>query len=254
MTSGIATVDWGDGTVNTSNTHTYTVSGIKTVTISGTIGDLRFNNGGDKLKILDVSNWGTFDVSGSNVFYGCANLTISASDAPIISGTDLARTLSTCTSLSTENLNNWDVSSVTNMGSFFNGSSFNGYIGDWDVSNVIDMGSLFRSSPFNQDISNWDTSSVTKVRAMFFLAGNFDQDISGFQISQVTDFNSFMIGAGLSTANYDALLIAWDAQGAMSFSGTVNFGSSTYTLGSAAETARTSLISKWGGISDGGGV
>jgi hypothetical protein len=57
-----------------------------------------------------------------------------------------------------------------------------------------------------------------------------------------------------STANYDALLIAWDAQGAMSYSGTVNFGGSTYTLGGAAEAARTSLISKWGGIIDGGGV
>jgi hypothetical protein len=49
-------------------------------------------------------------------------------------------------------------------------------------------------------------------------------------------------------------LIAWDAQGAMSYSGTVNFGTSKYTSGGAAEAARTSLISKWGGITDGGGV
>jgi hypothetical protein len=47
-------------------------------------------------------------------------------------------------------------------------------------------------------------------------------------------------------------LIAWDAQGAMSYSGTVNFGGSQYTAGGAAEAARTSLISKWGGITDGG--
>ena len=50
------------------------------------------------------------------------------------------------------------------------------------------------------------------------------------------------------------LLIAWDAQGAMSYSGTVNFGNSQYTLGGAAEAARTSLIAKWGGIIDGGAV
>jgi len=61
-----------------------------------------------------------------------------------------------------------------------------------------------------------------------------------------------MSGGTLSTANYDALLIAWDAQGAMSFSGTANFGGSRYTSGGAAEAARTSLISKWGGIIDGG--
>jgi hypothetical protein len=63
-----------------------------------------------------------------------------------------------------------------------------------------------------------------------------------------------MSGVTLSTVNYDALLIAWDAQGAMSYSGTVNFGSSKYTAGGAAEAARTSLISKWGGIIDGGAV
>jgi hypothetical protein len=38
----------------------------------------------------------------------------------------------------------------------------------------------------------------------------------------------------------------------MSYSGTVNFGGSQYTSGGAAEAARTSLISKWGGIIDGG--
>ena len=60
------------------------------------------------------------------------------------------------------------------------------------------------------------------------------------------------LATGLSTANYDALLIAWDAKGAMSYSGTVNFGGSKYTSGGAADAARTSLISKWGGITDGG--
>ena len=61
-----------------------------------------------------------------------------------------------------------------------------------------------------------------------------------------------MTDVTLSTPNYDALLIGWDAQGAMSFSGIVRFGSSQYTPGGAAEAARTSLIAKWGGINDGG--
>jgi len=86
---------------------------------------------------------------------------------------------------------------------------------------------------------------------------SFDQDISDWSVTQITGFGNFMAGGGigsptLSTANYDALLIAWDAQGAMSYSGTVNFGGSKYTSGGAAEAARTSLISKWGGIADGG--
>ena len=81
----------------------------------------------------------------------------------------------------------------------------------------------------------------------------FNQDISSWDVNQVTSLTSFMQNAtGLSTANYDALLIAWDAQGAMSFSGTANFGGSKYTGGGAAATARASLVTKWGGITDGG--
>ena len=76
--------------------------------------------------------------------------------------------------------------------------------------------------------------------------------MANWDINQVTDFTNFLLSAGISTANYDATLIAWDAQGTMAFSGTVNFGSSQYTSGGAAESARTSLISKWGGITDGG--
>ena len=87
----------------------------------------------------------------------------------------------------------------------------------------------------------------------FYKANSFDQDISSWDINQVSNFNDFLRDStGLSTANYDALLIAWDAQGAMSFSGTVNFGGSKYTAGGAAATARASLVTKWGAILDGG--
>jgi hypothetical protein len=92
------------------------------------------------------------------------------------------------------------------------------------------------------------------MQGVFRNATLFNQNIGSWDINQVTNFSNFMLSAGISTANYDALLIAWDAQGAMSYSGTVNFGSSQYTTGGTAEAARTSLISKWGGITDGGGV
>jgi surface protein len=106
---------------------------------------------------------------------------------------------------------------------------------------------------FNGDVSGWDTSALLTATNMFFNCDAFNQDLSSWDINQVSALSGFMQNAsGLSTANYDALLIAWDAQGAMSYSGTVNFGGSQYTSGGAAEAARTSLISKWGGITDGG--
>jgi hypothetical protein len=105
---------------------------------------------------------------------------------------------------------------------------------------------------FDQNIGNWNVSNVTNMNSMFSNASSFNQDIGSWDINQVTNFTNFMVGVTLSTVNYDALLIDWDAQGAMSYSGTVNFGGSQYTSGGAADAARTSLIAKWGGITDGG--
>ena len=65
---------------------------------------------------------------------------------------------------------------------------------------------------------------------------------------------------GLSTANYDALLVGWDNSGTfpnVPANSTLNFGSSQYSLtspGNVVVNARNSLIAKWGGITDGGGV
>jgi surface protein len=254
------TIDWGDGNTSilsyANRTHVYATTGVKTITITGVIGGWQFNNSGDRRKIIDVSNWGTLDITTKSAFYGCSNLVISALDAPTLSTISLNQTFRSCTSLTTPDFNSWDFSSVTDMSNMFqSANSFNGDISGWDVSNVTDMAYMFRSADsFNQDISGWNVSSVTNMSLMFNNATSFNQDISSWDINQVTNFSNFMLGYTLSTANYDALLIAWDAQGAMSYSGTVNFGGSQYTLGGAAEAARTSLISKWGGITDGGGI
>jgi surface protein len=255
MTAG-NTVHWGDGSSDTTNTHTYASGGVYTVTIEGAVTTFRFNNGGDRRKIVDISNWGGFDVSNNAVFYGCSNLDITATDYPIISTASLDQTFRGCSSLTSPNFNAWDVSSVTNMSNmFYKATFFNQNISSWDVSSVTNMTFMFYVTSFNQNIGGWDVSSVTDMSNMLRDADDFNQDISLWDINQVSNFLSFMQNAtGLSTANYDALLIAWDAQGAMSYSGTVNFGGSQYTSGGAAETARTSLISKWGGIIDGGGV
>jgi len=123
----------------------------------------------------------------------------------------------------------------------------------WDTSNVAGFNRTFSGcTKMNGDISGFDTSNATDFRYMLNQCDAFRGAMDGWDINQ-GNLQAFMNGAtGITTANYDALLIAWDAQGAMSYSGTVNFGGSKYTSGGAAETARTSLISKWGGITDGG--
>ena len=64
-------------------------------------------------------------------------------------------------------LNDIDVSEVTDMNNLFSWSKFNSDISNWNVSKVIDMSKMFYDSDFNQDISNWNVSKVKDMRQMF---------------------------------------------------------------------------------------
>jgi MBG domain (YGX type)/BspA type Leucine rich repeat region (6 copies) len=85
------TVNWGDGqsdviTTSTSPTHTYATVGTKTIQISenvvGGFPQIYFYNGVDGLKLMQISKWGGGKwTSMQNAFYGCSNLTITATDA-----------------------------------------------------------------------------------------------------------------------------------------------------------------------------
>ena len=146
---------------------------------------------------------------------------------------------------------NWNTSTITKMsGVFQNANQFNQNVGSWDVSKVTDTAGMFNgASAFNNggsdSITNWDTSSFVIANDMFRKATSFNQPIGSWNMKKVqflvrflsdaTSFNQslaawrldslvILLGKPLSGAaaaldhtaisrqNYDAMLIAWNAQ------------------------------------------
>ena len=279
------TVEWGDGNSDSISdhtasevTHTYASAGEYTIKINGTLRGFKFDNGGDKLKIKDVSNWGVIQFDVDSIFRGCRNLTCSATDVVTAIAGNISKVFFDCRNFNgaignwdvsnvtnvesmlqncqnfNQDLSQWDVSNITRFSKLFRSMSFNQDISGWDVSSALDMPLMFNNNPqFNQDISGWDVSGVINMQSMFSGATAFDQNIGSWDIANVTNFNNFMLGITLSTANYDALLIGWEAQNVQDDI-TINFGNSQYSSGAAA-TARQALIDdhNWN-ITDGGQI
>lgn len=178
-------VNWGDGNSNTitvwnqaETTHTYAAAGNYTLTITGTCYGWRFNNTGDRLKILTISRWGglrlnhTTPASG-NFFNGCANLNLSGlTDVlDMTNVTSMINAFSGCTTLTTVGrMNEWNMINVTTMQSMFDGcTNFNQDISLWNVTNNAQFGAMFRNCPmFNQNLGAWNVTKSTALSQMFF--------------------------------------------------------------------------------------
>jgi len=150
-------------------------------------------------------------------------------------------------------LNNWDVSKVGSFYYTFNEcKEFNQNLNDWDTSSAYNMvGTFYRCDKFNQPLGNWDVSGVSNMSHVFGYCLLFDQDLGSWDIANVTDMTNMFLSGGLSTNNYDSLLVNWESQ---SVQPNVNFhaGSSKYSAGAPA-TARSNLVVSDGWtITDGG--
>ena len=193
-------IEWEEGVTDEDvssglQSHEYAEAGEHTIKVNGQASRIRFH-GGTPGKLKDITSKMSDGVTG------------------IKSALEMFRSATQITEFSQSD---WfdDVSgSVTDMGWMFRGASdFNQDISGWDVSSVTSMlGMFWFASQFNQDIGNWNVSKVTSMGWMFSGASNFNQDIGNWNVSSVTDMGDMFHSAGLSTENYDKLLIAWAPQ------------------------------------------
>ena len=291
-------VDWGDGNTNTvtsfddvNKTHTYATGGEYQISITGLCESWYFNNGGDKLKLISIDQWGNTGFRNmQNAFMGCTNLTSIYDNNNTWSSNvvDMSGMFFQCGNLTYVNINNWDVSNVTNMREVFYGcSSLKTLdVSNWDVSNVNTMYRMFQdcSSLKTLDVSNWDVSNVYLMYGMFWSCSSLTTldvsswnvrnvtrdngmgsvfqgcsslttlDVSNWDVSKVTNMEGMFQNTPLDTPSYDALLIGWSQLPSVQSNVEFHANLAKYSRGAAAD-ARQYFINRYGWtISDAGHV
>lgn len=120
--------DDGYSATGVTGDHTITFpsgAGTHDVVITGTFPGMKFNNVGDKLKLLTIDNWGPYGVGSTNqekAFMGCSLLVINATDEGNFGNvTNFFRFATSAQKITTFPF--VDLSSATSFNSFFFGAS-----------------------------------------------------------------------------------------------------------------------------------
>ncbi len=223
----------------------YAIAGVYEVKIYGTVLGWQFNNGADqgidKDKITDISQWGILQPGGPS-FFGCTNLDVTATDTPDLSGTtDLFAFFGLCSSLVyNPSIDTWDTSTIlTTTSCFVQAVLFNQPVGSWDMSNVTNAQNMFNNANtfnqplntwvtdslvlaagmfngadvFNQPIGNWNMSNVTSMASMFTFAADFNQDLHTWVTTSLTNVNQMFDRA----FSFNGRIDGWDVSNVSSF-------------------------------------
>ncbi len=179
-------ISWGDGDSDDifqtgSPSHTYASSGIYTVTIVGSINHIRFNNGGDKAKVLESVLTDEMGEDLSRAFWGCSNQTsISGSlnenttDIFIAFRSnnltewviDLPDGITTCREAwQSNNITSWDTvlpSSLTDCLAAWRGNNLT----SWDADLPAGLTNCERAW-LDNNLTSWDTEIPSGITSLF---------------------------------------------------------------------------------------
>jgi len=228
----IIEVNWGDTTINTSTSHTYSTSSTYTITVNASgITQLNQTLGTGAQYLTSCSSFGDIGLTNlSHAFDGCTNLTVAPYTLPLLSTvTNMSYLFQNASSFNQALGWTTYVSSVTDISNMFNGAtSFNQDMNGWFFQNVTDMSNMFKGASafncgtqtqfyftvnettpinmsgmfqnavaFNQPINYtaFITSAVTDMSNMFNGAILFNQYMNGFDVSNVTNMSGTFQGA-----------------------------------------------------------
>lgn len=146
----IATVDGVDlppHTTDSSPTYTFNAAGINLIELRGAdplnldlgFPGLHFDNGGDKLKVINTVSWGFTDwTSFEEAFYGCFNMIISSDDiVPVGQATNFSLAMFLVNTFVVDG--RWDFSNALTLASFANSSGLTAFKPRGHLDNVTDM-------------------------------------------------------------------------------------------------------------------
>lgn len=229
-------VDWGDNTsdyitaYNDSKwTHTYPAAGEYEVRIEGLFNVMRFGNSGDRLKLLEIRQWGDLKYElGNAQFFGCGELIIPATDKYVIALGGMFRQFRFCFSLvkfPSMTISNMEIATGLNE-TFFACTSLTEDFGEWRFGKNVTLNNTFRNS------------------------GSVDFSMADWNAQYITSATNCFSGNSISVANYSETLIAWE-QLDLTNGVVFHFGTSQYNA--AGATAKAAIIADdgWGFI-DGG--
>ncbi|MFN8357694.1 MAG: BspA family leucine-rich repeat surface protein [Spirosomataceae bacterium] len=130
--------------------------------------------------------------------------------------TDMSTMFSGCSAYNQALPSSFNTAKVTNMGEMFGGCSrFDQALpNSFNTTAVTDMSYMFYAcSTYNQALpSSFKTAAVTDMSNMFAGCTAFNQSLASFTLNAGVNLANFLDNTGLSVANYDATLTAFNAQ------------------------------------------
>ena len=242
-------VETSDGYTATGLTGDHTITfpsgaGTHLIYISGSFPYMFFNNGGDRLKLLNISNFGVYGLGSTlqiSSFRGCSNMNITANDAGNFeSVTNFQSTWQNCSSIISFPL--IDTGNGFIFSNTWNGCSSLALFPLIDTSNATNLAATWANCSSLLSFPLLNTSSNTTFTFTWF--GNLNLanfPSNAFDTSITTNYSFAFTSTSLTSQSIDDILISMDTSGVSNGTFDQSGGSAPSTTG---ESAITSLRGK----------